>query len=221
MPHTGEAAIRLLSLGGCQVTIAQNNCCGLPAWSYGDFEAADRLARQNVDLLSGLDFDFIVSECGSCTGFLKDYAELLPDSPPALALSERARDITEVLSQLSLPTISSAETTVTYHDPCHLGRQQGITEAPRKLLVDSGCKLVEMAESGWCCGGAGSYNLSHPEMSQEILARKMSRIADTGAEVVTTSCPACIIQLESGVRSHGLGQPVRHVVEVLTKRLGF
>ncbi len=75
-----------------------------------------------------------------------------------------------------------------------------------------------MAEANWCCGGAGSYNLSHPEMSQEILARKLSRIADTRADVIATACPACLIQIASGVRPSGRRQPVRHVVELLAER---
>jgi len=222
LPQTGEAGIKLLQIAGCQVTVAPNNCCGLPPWSYGDIEAAQQLARQNLDLLENLDFDFIVTECGSCSGFLKHYAELLPNDPRADVLVERTRDITELLAELSLPPPTTKGTTVTYHDPCHLGREQGVTEAPRKLLVDvGGFELVEMAEANWCCGGAGSYNLSHPEMSQQVLTRKLDRIAETGAEVVATACPACIIQLDYGVRSRGWQRPVRHVVELLAERHGL
>jgi len=220
LPHVGEAAVKMLSLAGCQVTIAPNKCCGLPPWSYGDIEAAKQLAQQNLDLLSNLDFDLLVSECGSCSGFLKEYAKLLPESTQVKRFVAQTRDLIELLAQLTLPKPGSTGTTVTYHDPCHLGRQQAITEEPRKLLVDSGgFELVEMAEANWCCGGAGSYNLSHPEMAHEILARKLGRIADTGAELVTTACPACLIQIASGVRSHGWQRPVRHLVELLAERI--
>ena len=226
LPRTGEAAIRVLRAAGCQVTIAPNNCCGLPPWSYGDIEAASLLAQRNVDLLSALDFDVMVSECGSCSGFLKEYETLLPQEPKARHLAERTRDITELLATCALPTLRQAQgavgagATVTYHDPCHLGRQQEVTVAPRKLLVDAaGLKLVEMAESNWCCGGAGSYNLSHPEMSREILARKMSRIDATQADIICTACPACIIQISSGSRDSANPRPVRHVVELLAERL--
>jgi len=131
-------------------------------------------------------------------------------------------------SIIPLPPVSfllfvgaSIKSRASLSDPCHLGREQAITEEPRKLLVDSGgFELVEMAEANWCCGGAGSYNLSHPEMSHEILARKLSRIADTGAELVTTACPACLIQIASGVWSHGWQRPVRHLVELLADRQG-
>jgi len=215
LPETGEAAIRMLSLAGCQVIIAPNNCCGLPPYSYGDVEAAKQLAKKNLDLLSSIDFDLLVSECGSCSGFLKEYADLLPD---AKGLVEKTRDLTELLATLTLPKPVSTGGIVTYHDPCHLGRQQGIIEQPRKLLVDAGgFELVELAEANWCCGGAGSYNITHPEMSREILARKISRIAETGAEIVSTACPACLIQIQSGDRK----RRVRHVIELLAERQGL
>jgi len=100
--------------------------------------------------------------------------------------------------------------------------EQGVTEQPRKLLVDvGGFELVEMAESNWCCGGAGSYNLSHPEMSQQVLARKLDRIAATEAEMVATACPACIIQIDSGVRARGWSRPVSHVTELVAQRQGI
>jgi len=97
-----------------------------------------------------------------------------------------------------------------------------VTEQPRKLLVDvGGFELVEMAEANWCCGGAGSYNLSNPQMSQQVLGRKLDRIADTGAEVVATACPACIVQIEYGARTRGWQRPVRHVAELLAERHGI
>lgn len=216
LPGVGEAAIKLMHAAGCEITIAPNVCCGLPPWSYGDIEAATQLARRNVDLLSSLDFDVICTDCGSCSGFLKDYATLLPDDAKARDIAERARDITELLAALrQAQGAQGGGLKVTYHDPCHLGRMQQITEPPRKLLTDAGFELVEMAESNWCCGGAGSYNLSHPDMSREILARKMDRIETTGADIVATACPACIIQIASGSRRSASPRPVRHVIELL------
>ena len=223
LPGMGEAGIRLLSAAGCRITVAPNVCCGLPPYSYGDMDGAEDLVRMNVDLLSTLDFDLLVTECGSCSGFLKEWTHLLPYSPEAADLSGRTRDLTELLATLALPKPQTTGGTVTYHDPCHLGRQQGITEAPRKLLVDAGgFELSEMAESNWCCGGAGSYNLSHPELSKEVLARKMSRISETGAEIISTACPACLIQLDFGARtSDDRPRAVRHVIELIAERLGL
>jgi len=222
VPHTGEAAIALLSKAGCQVTVAENNCCGLPPWSYGDIEAAKVLARQNLDLLEHLDFDLLVTECGSCSSFLKKYAELLPDDLRAADLVERTRDLTEILADLSLPTPAASGSVVTYHDPCHLVRGQGITEQPRKLLTDvGGFELAELPEADWCCGGAGSYNIAHPEMSLDVLDRKLDRINQTGAEAVATACPACIIQIDYGVRQRNWQRPVKHVAELLAQRQGL
>ena len=216
LPQTAEAAIRLLSKGGCHVTVAPNYCCGLPAWSYGDMEGARMLARQNLDLLDSVDFDLLVTECGSCSGFLKQYPALLGEDARAARLANRTRDVTELLASLTFPAPGKTDTSVTYHDPCHLARAQAVTEQPRRLLVDvGGFRLTEMAEPDWCCGGAGSYHLSHPQMSQEILSRKLHRIADTQADVVATACPACIIQIGCGVRGRGWQTPVRHVVELI------
>ncbi len=201
--------------------VAPNNCCGLPPWSHGDIQAAQQLARQNLELMTSLDFDLLVTEYGSCSGFLKHYAKLLPSDPRTEALAEHTRDITELLAEPSLPKPMSKGTTVTYHDPCHLEHRQEIIEQPRKLLVDAGdFELVEMAEANWCCEEAGSYNLSNPQMSQQVLTRKLDRIAGTEAEVVVaTACPACcIIQIGYSVRERGWQRLVRHVVELLAER---
>jgi len=222
LPDVGEDALKLLVLGGCQVTIAPNCCCGLPPWSYGDIEAARMLAKQNLDTLGALDFDALVTDCGSCSGFLKQYPELLPDDPRAADLASRTRDLTEVLAELDFPRPTGGRQTVTYHDPCHLGRGQGVREQPRRLLVDAaGLDLIELPESERCCGGAGSFNLSHPRLSGEILGRKMDNIARTGADVIATACPACIMQLGWGARNRDMGIPVEHVAEILARRQGL
>lgn len=222
LPSAGEAAIRLMLLGGCRVTIAPNNCCGLPPWSYGDMDAARKLAGSNAKLFGKLGIDHIITECGSCSGFLKEYAEVLPDDSDAKWVAEHTLDITQFLPTLSLPKVEPRGITVTYHDPCHLGRSQNIKDDPRKLLTDAGgYTLIEMAESNWCCGGAGSYNLTHPELSTQILDRKISRIADTHAQIVTTACPACTMQLSTGLRRHGMACPTRHVVELVAESQGL
>jgi len=220
VPAQGEAAIRLLAAAGCEVTILENCCCGLPPYSYGDREAAKRLAIRNLELLDGLSFDYLVTECGSCSSFLRKWPRLLAgESQAELAqrIADRVRDFTQIMVGLRLPEpVPSPSYTVTYHDPCHLARGLGVTEEPRKLLTDvGGFQVREMAEADWCCGGAGSYNLTHADLSAQILQRKTARIDETGADVVVTACPACVIQLDYGMRhAHG-HKPVRHVAEVL------
>lgn len=218
-PAQVVGALRLLQASGCDITIAPNVCCGLPAYSYGDRAGARLVAELNVDVLAQGDYDLIVTECGSCSSFLKRYDRLLSataKADKAKAISERVRDITEVLSDLELPPPQPSSHTVTYHDPCHLGRKQGIRAAPRALLRRvPGLEYVELPEADWCCGGAGSFNLANPDLSKEILKRKIEHVRETGADTLITSCPACIIQLAAGAREARLNISVRHLCEFL------
>ena len=207
--------------------MVEHNCCGLPPYSYGDLVVARDLARQNLTIFDNLEADFLVTECASCSSFLKKYAELLetdPEwAPAAQQFAATVRDFTEILPDLSLPHPSHlSDRTVTYHDPCHLVRGQQITEEPRRLLTDfAGLQLREMVEADWCCGAAGSYNIAHPKMSLQILERKIRRAQDTDAEVIATACPACIIQLTYGMRQTNDSRPVRHIAELIAEGQGI
>jgi glycolate oxidase iron-sulfur subunit len=222
-PRTGEAATRLLARAGCEVVALPNVCCGLPPYSYGDREAARELARKNVEILAAAGTDYVVTECGSCSRFLKRYAELLEDDPAAVEVAAKVRDWTEFMAEQPLPPpVRPWPGVVTYHDPCHLGRGQGIREAPRRLLTEgAGATLVELPEADWCCGGAGSYNLTHPEMSLAILQRKLDNVRSTGAPTVATACPACLIQIGYGLRREGSSVQPRHVAEILAQAQGI
>jgi glycolate oxidase iron-sulfur subunit len=160
--------------------------------------------------------DAIVSDCGSCSAFLRKYPDLL--GPAAQSVAERVRDFTQIALALELPSLP-APLRVTYHDPCHLARGQGVRAEPRQLLQRAGCELVELQEADWCCGGAGTYNVMHPDLSLRILARKMANVGATEAEVVATACPACIIQLQYGARHFGPAVQVKHVAEILAEAL--
>jgi glycolate oxidase iron-sulfur subunit len=226
VPRQGEAGMLLLQHAGCEVVVADNVCCGLPPLSYGDRPAAEHLARHNVALLRDIPFDALVTDCGSCTAFLHRWPELLADDPlreAAESIAARCKDLSAFLGELALPAAQHAsDVKVTYHDPCHLVRGVGVRDEPRRLLTDvAGLELSELREADWCCGGAGSYNIAHPELSLDILSRKQHRIQETGADIVATSCPACIIQLSYGMRRAGLSTPVRHVAELTAERLGL
>ena len=226
LPRQGEAAMKLLASAGCKLTVLENVCCGLPPYSYGDREAARRLARQNLGLFAEERFDLLVTECASCSAFLKKWPALLAEDEmeqPAQTLSGKVRDFTELLAEMHLPKSTGAsQLSVTYHDPCHLRRGQGIVDEPRRLLTDvAGVDLRELPEAEWCCGGAGSYNIAHPQLSLEILERKMSRVEETGADVVATSCPACVIQLDYGGRMRKSQRSVRHVAELIAESRGI
>ncbi len=225
LPAQGEAALRLLGMAGCELLVFDNCCCGLPPYSYGDRAAARRLISQNLATFAAVEFDYLVSECGSCSAFVKKWPSVIgtgPDGDIAASVAERTRDFTELLPDLPLPRPGATPSVrVTYHDPCHLVRSQCIVEQPRRLLSDvAGVEMLEMRESDWCCGGAGSYNLTHPELSEAILDRKMARVRESGADILATACPACVVQLSREESEHP-PIPVLHVSEVICQSMGI
>jgi glycolate oxidase iron-sulfur subunit len=230
LPQVGEATLRFLSRHGTEMWPLNNCCCGLPAYAYGDLEAARRLAVQNLAVLSEIELDAIVTDCASCSSFLKEYPSLLADDPAlaaqAKALQTKIADFTFLAANLRGITSNSAIRNpqsaispgriVTWHDPCHLSRYQSVTAEPRALLrAMPGLEYREMAESDWCCGGAGSYSIAHYDLSMRILDRKMQNLAKTGAGLLVTACPSCILQLSYGVRRAGLEVEVKHISEIL------
>jgi glycolate oxidase iron-sulfur subunit len=222
-PEVVEATLRVLARNGCAITVLDNTCCGRPAHSYGDLDAARDIAKKNVDRLAGaMGLDAIVSECGSCSTHLKDYGHLLKDDPAyakkAAALSKKVQSFSEFLvgvgANESLGTLSG---TLTYHDPCHLSnRFAKITAQPRKLLKSiPGMTYKEMPEADWCCGAAGSYTFLHHPEAMGVLDRKMGNVEKTGADTLATECPACMMHLSYGARKKGLPIQVRHVSQIL------
>jgi len=217
----GQATVDLLRRFCRSVTVLDNNCCGLPAWSYGDLEAARRLAARNLPLLDAGRFDAIVTDCSSCTAFVKKYPKMFAEADPlrakAGAVAAKAQDCAEFLKADAIPFARTlAGKRVTFHDPCQASSGQGIVKQPRQLLRSiAGAQFVELPEADWCCGGAGAYALSHFDLAMRVLDRKMENLKKTKAEVLVTTCPACIIQLSYGVRRHGLNVAVKHLTEVV------
>lgn len=216
-----EATFGMLKTIGKSVTVMDNCCCGLPAHVYGDIEAAQNLAEKNLETLSRETFDLLVTDCSSCASFLKKYPSLFPEddirSQQAKNVATKVRDIVEVLVETkTLEPANDGTLIVTYHDPCHASRGQGLVKEPRAFLAAlSGIEFREMPEADWCCGGAGAYALAHQELSRRILDRKIENLKTTGADILVTSCPACIIHLSHGVRRHGLPVTVCHISEMV------
>jgi len=222
LPKAGNATVEVLVQSGASVRIADNCCCGLPAYGYGDVDAARDMARNNIEVLEKMKADVIVTECGSCSAFLKDYPELFEEDPKmqkrAEVLAKRVKGFSEFMVD-RLPAGSAGQAAprkVTYHDPCHMSRYQAMVKQPRALLRKiPGMTYVELPDADRCCGAAGSYNVMHYEQSMKVLDRKMENLKKTGAEILTTECPGCIIQLSYGVRSAGLDVKVVHISELV------
>jgi glycolate oxidase iron-sulfur subunit len=226
LPQVSEATIEVLEKTGADVQVADNCCCGLPAYGYGDLEAARKMAGKNLESLEKMNADSVVTECGSCSAFLKDYPELFEDDP---AKKELARRLTQKVQGFSefmqtrfpeSPPAKSLSGKVTYHDPCHMTRYQKVIKEPRALLRKiPGMNYAELPEADRCCGAAGSYNVMHYEQSMKVLDRKVEMVKKTGADFLATECPGCIIQLRYGVRRAGLGTRVVHLSELLREMM--
>ena len=221
-PNVGLTTLKLLNRLNIAVHVIDHLCCGLPAFGYGDMEAARTMARSNIDAFSALKVDAVITECGSCASFLHDYPKLFESDQEMLkraeAFSAKVYNLTHFLYHKAHGYIPepSEKLVVTYHDPCHLSHHLHVTEEPRELLKQmNGIEYRELPEANWCCGGAGTYNITNRELSSKILSRKMDNVKKTGADVLLTACPGCMIQLAYGVRTHGLPVKVMHINELL------
>ena len=214
-PEVNRATVTLLARAGYRVVVPEGQgCCGALHLHWGDRSSGRALARRNLGAFA--DADWIATNAAGCGAALRDYGHLLGEDPQALALSERVRDVTELLAEHLPGPRGPLDLTVTYHEPCHLAHGQRVREAPRILLrAIPGLRLVELSESDLCCGSAGMYNLMEPEIAGQLLVRKLDRVAATGAEVVATGNPGCLLQLRRGLADRGLAVRAYHPVELL------
>jgi len=217
-----EATVRVLQKNGCEVAIPEGQtCCGAIHLHIGLREEARKMARRNIDAILDGNFDAIITNAAGCGSTLKEYHELLEHDPAyagkARRFSALMKDINEFLAGLELnPDMGPVDATVTYQDSCHLAHGQRVRIPPRKLLESvPGLKYREMPLSDMCCGSAGIYNVVQNEMATQILQRKMESVNSTGAEIIATANPGCMLQLQAGARRFGKGQRVAHVVEIL------
>ena len=217
-----EATVRVLQKNGCEVVVpGGQGCCGALHLHSGLRSEARKLACRNIDAIVHGGFDAVITNAAGCGSTLKEYGELLEDVPEyaekARRFSALMKDVTEFLEGIELNRrLGRVEAAVTYQDSCHLAHGQKIRRSPRALLAAiPGLEFHEMAGADICCGSAGVYNVVENAMSMDILRRKMEAVNATGARIVATANPGCLLQLQAGVRMHGTGQRVMHVVEVL------
>ena len=217
-----SATVRVLNRNGCSVTTPkETQCCGMPAIGYGKMDQAKEQARFNIALFEKSDVDVIVTDCATCGSTLKDYGKFLKEEPEwaerAQQFSSKVQDISEFLMSIPLEKpLGRIEASVTYHDPCHLGRAQGIRQQPRDLLkMIDGLEFVELPESDWCCGSAGSQLITHYETSLKVLDRKINNVESTKATYIASGCPGCQMQLNVGIQRHKLDTIVVHPISLL------
>jgi glycolate oxidase iron-sulfur subunit len=220
--HVHRATVRMLRRGGLTVVVPTGQgCCGAIAIHDGDREFARELAKRNIETFERTGADVYVVNAAGCGSALKEYGQLFADdagwAPRAARFAERVRDVTEVLDALDLgEPARSLDVSVTYQEPCHLVHAQRVSKAPRRLMARiPGVRFVEMKESALCCGSAGVYNLTEPEMASRLQRRKVEAIRASGAGVVATANPGCAIQVSAGLRDARHRAEVKHIVELL------
>ena len=216
------ATVRVLSRNGCTViTPKEVECCGMPAHGYGRMDLVRKQAKHNISVFEKSDIEVVVTDCATCGSTLKEYGEYLKDDPKwaerAAKFSQKVRDVSEFLGEIPLEKPKGrVERRVTYHDPCHLRRAQHVSEQPRNLLkMIDGLEFVELPESDWCCGSAGSQLITHYETSTQVLDRKMDNLESTQAQVIASGCPGCQMQLNTGIQRRGLDVRVVHPITLL------
>jgi Fe-S oxidoreductase len=219
-----EATVRVLERNDIRVCRPRRQTwCGALHLHAGEAELARALARRNIDAFERDGASTVVTNAAGCGAMLKEYGHLLerdPEyAPRARAFSARVRDVSEYLDQIGLSSPPGRlPLKATYDDPCHLLHGQGIKAAPRNLLRSiPGLELVELREADRCCGSAGIYNLTQPEMSARILAAKAANLERTGAQVVASGNPGCLMQLAQGIRARGLPMQAAHPIELLDR----
>ena len=217
-----EATVRVLQRSGCEVVVpAAQGCCGAIAVHAGEMDLGRELAKRNIAAFERSGAQVYAINAAGCGSTLKEYGHLFAGDPEwderAARFSAQIRDVTELLDSLGLaPELGVLDKSVSYQDACHLAHAQRITAQPRHILESiPGLVLIEMNESSLCCGSAGIYNVTQPEMAERLGARKVENAMATGAEIIATANPGCALQIAAGLRKAGSGVRVAHVIELL------
>jgi len=219
LADTNRATERALVVNGYALADAPGQrCCGALHAHAGDLEAARQLARANIAAFEKTSAEYVCSNAAGCGAMMKEYSHLLADDPSwserAARFSVRVRDVSELLVAAGPVSGGPVTATVTYDAPCHLLHAQRIADPPLAMLrAIPGLRLVPLEGAEHCCGAAGIYNLVEPDTSNIVLAPKIRNIEATGAELVATGNPGCLMQIGAGLRR--AGRPARAVHPVV------
>jgi glycolate oxidase iron-sulfur subunit len=221
-PEVNSATVRVLAAEGCDVLIPPGQgCCGALSVHNGRRAEAQRFARRLIDTFEKTGMDYFVVNAAGCGSSLKEYDALLADDPAyakrAEAFTAKVRDLAELLVELGpVAARHPLPLTVAYHDACHLGHAQGIRAQPRALLGGiPGLALREVADPEICCGSAGIWNVLHPGPAAELGDRKARDVLATGATLLVTANPGCLMQVAAAVRRQGGEIALAHTAQVL------
>ena len=226
-PDLGKRTIDFLTKQGVEVVLPEEQgCCGAPAYlGAGDFETGRKLADANIKAFA--DVDYVIAGCATCTSALKEYVKFLVDTPERGEGYDQFAGKVKDLSQFLVDVLHFPDSPhpvspkfkglrVTWHDPCHLVRYLGIKDEPRRIIHSlQGLDYTEMIRADWCCGMAGTFSIAFYDLSKKITERKLETIKATGADVVATSCPGCMVQLMDNMIRHKMPQRVVHLIELL------
>jgi glycolate oxidase iron-sulfur subunit len=225
-PGVNAATMRVLAAEGCEVVApADQGCCGALSLHAGRQSEAVARAKRLIAAFEAEHVDAVVVNAAGCGSSMKEYGRLLADDPVwakrAAAFAAKCRDVTELLTELGpvaprhpVPVVAA------YHDACHLSHAQGIRSQPRELLAGiPGLELREIPEADICCGSAGIYNLVNPQPARELGDRKAANVRSTGAELLVTANPGCLMQIDAALRRSGAAIPLAHTIEVLDASL--
>ncbi len=221
-PEINWATLRVLAKNGVEVVIPRGQgCCGALMLHTGDHEHAQKLAGHNLGVFPA-DVDAIITNAAGCGSGMKEYNLLFkgtPDEESAAAFSRKVKDVSVLLAELGLQTSPpplAKPLKIAYHDACHLAHAQGVTAAPRQLLRSiPNVTLLEIPQSEICCGSAGTYNLEHPEVAEQLGQRKAQNILSTGCEAIVAGNIGCIVQIGLHLKQNGQSMPIYHTIEIL------
>jgi len=218
-PATGRSAVRLLEAAGCEVAFPEaQTCCGQPAFNSGYRRDALRLARHFASVFG--DYEAIVAPSGSCVAMVRRYFPTLADGDERArleAIGQKTYELTEFLVDvLGRPDLGArANEPVTHHPSCHLLRELGVRDAPRRLLDAAGVPVVELADAERCCGFGGTFSVVHPEIAVPMADAKLDQAMATGTRTLTACDTGCLLHLAARAQRRGLDLELRHVADVL------
>jgi len=227
-PEQARALLTLLKGRGVQVVFPMDqSCCGLPLLAAAEEETAKDVALQNLRAMHSESYDYILTLCASCGSHLKhNYLKMFksdPDAPANLKqFTDKIIDFSSFMANvldISAKEFKAAPQKVAYHSPCHLCRGLQVTVEPRRLIEIAGYEYVPSKDEDVCCGFGGSYSVDFPEISAEILKKKLDNVQDSDARLLVTDCPGCVIQLRGGMDKRKTKIQVKHIAEVLAEAL--